>query len=95
MKTETETPYALCVRRWLDKPNGNWYYTFRVIGQGQDITASFEYGHGDNTIALHACDVLGMDWVAMDWEQRRAVFVIDEVIVSRRKELHNEGKTEQ
>jgi len=91
-ETETETQYTLCVRRWFDKVNGNSYYSMRVIGQGKDCIVEFSYGHSESTYKHHACAILGIDWDSMDWEQRRQVFTIDEVVVPRRKDLHNEGK---
>jgi hypothetical protein len=30
----------------------------------------------------------------MEWEQRREIFTIEEIKVSRRKDLHNEGKSQ-
>ena len=97
-ETETETAYTLCVRRWFDKANGNSYYSMRIIGKGQDITVPITYGHGDAAPIHHACSLLAIDWVTMEWEQRRdvfsGVFSIDDVTVSRRKDLHNGGKTQ-
>jgi hypothetical protein len=92
VKTETHSPFVLCLRRWHDTINGNSYYSFRVIGQGQDITAPFSYGYGDETPKNHACDLLGLNWLAMDHEQRRACFIVEETTVRRRKDLHNEGR---
>ena len=94
MTTETETQYTLCVRRWFDKVNGNSYYSMRIIGKGQDIIMPFEYGHSESTYKYHASALLGIDWGIMDWEQRREVFTIEEIQVSRRKDLHNGGKTQ-
>jgi len=92
-QTETETLYTLCVRRWFDKANGNSYYSMRVIGQGKDFIVPFSYGHSESTYKHHACNLLGIDWVAMGWEQRREIFTIEEIQVPRRKDLHNEGKS--
>jgi hypothetical protein len=66
----------------------------RVIGQGKDFIVPFSYGHNESTYKHHACNLLGIDWVAMEWEQRREIFTIEEIKVSRRKDLHNEGKSQ-
>jgi hypothetical protein len=86
------TTYVLCVRSYWDKPNGNSYFSMRVIGtDGTDKVQPMTYGHGDTTYKHTACIMLGLDWESMDWEERRATFSLDVAEVTRRKDLHKVG----
>jgi hypothetical protein len=85
--TTTKTHYTLVVRRWFDKANGNSYYSMRVIGQGKDFIVPFSYGHSESTYRYHACEALGIE-IPDDIDERREMFIIEEIQVPRRKDLH-------
>jgi hypothetical protein len=84
--------YCLSVRRYFDKVNGNSYHTIRIMGEDTDITLPMDYGHGDLTYLHRAGKALGVDISALDSEQRRQGFTIDETVVTRRKDLHKTEK---
>ncbi len=92
MNSDTNTitaTYVLCVRSYWDKPNGNSYFSMRIIGtDGTDKIVGMSYGHGDTTYLHRASEILGLDWNGMDWEERRATFSLDVAEVSRQKYLH-------
>lgn len=92
MNSDTNTitaTYVLCVRSYWDKPNGNSYFSMRIIGtDGTDKIVGMSYGHGDTTYLHRASEILGLDWNGMDWEQRRATFSLDVAEVARQKDLH-------
>ena len=85
--TTTKTQYTLVVRRWFDKANGNSYYSMRVIGQDKDFIVPFTYGHSESTYRYHACEALGIE-IPNDIDERREMFIIEEIQVPRRKDLH-------
>ena len=62
------------------------------MGEDTDITLPMDYGHGDLTYLHRAGKALGVDISALDSEQRRQGFTIDETVVTRRKDLHKTEK---
>lgn len=85
--------YYVSVRYWRDRTYGNTYHTVRVTGDEVDIVLPFAYGHGTLTALYRAGEALGIDTASLDWEERRQIFgSIDEVTVTRKKDLHNGGR---
>ena len=93
--------YALSVRTYMNS-NGNTYYTMRItfrerktLTVGDDLSYDMDsfvvpktYGHGYATYVDKATEILGNYGEDIDTVR----FVVDEVKVSRRKDLHNGGK---
>lgn len=87
--------FTLCVRTWRDKTHGNTYYSMRVVPpttyrspltneERESFTFSREYGHGWATYVDRAtkwAEAYGLDTTG-------ARFIVDEVEVTRKKDLH-------
>lgn len=81
--------FTLCVRRWFHKTYGNSYYTMRVVcPDGSAELVEITYGHGHATYVDSAQKVIEQ----AGWTSENQKFIVDEVEVMRRKDLHNNGK---
>lgn len=89
--------YALAVRTYMDS-NGNTYYTMRItfperqtLDEGITLDSYVTpktYGHGYATYVDTASRIIG----AYGENVENVRFVVDEVRVSRVRDLHNGGK---
>jgi hypothetical protein len=81
--------YINCARPWFDKKAGNSYYTFRVVcPDGKYYIIPKSYGHGEGTYINVARQILK---AAGYREDDDTDFIVDEVKVSRMKDLHAGG----
>jgi hypothetical protein len=86
-------------RRWFD--GSNTYHTARVVVvKGHEVTfdevATFEYGYGDCYMESATRLLVGRDLIgeARKLMRSRAAVVINSIVdVSRRRDLHNGGKS--
>lgn len=81
------TNYTLIIRTWFG--NGRTYFTMRIVKPDQnEIVIPFTYGHGHATFLGAARDALGIGR-----DDPSVSYLIDEVSVARRKDLHCEGRS--
>jgi hypothetical protein len=96
---------VVIARRWFDRTYGNSYYTARVVVDGETVaTVPFDYGHGDLTYlaaAIKAARAAGVEGLpdevrgfldVRDMRQAGWTVTVDEAAVTRRRDLHDEGK---
>jgi hypothetical protein len=82
-----KTTYTLCVRKWFRQ--GSSYFTMRVVTPtGEQLFAPYQYGHGYAT-AIHEAKRLLAE--AGTPAPEGAYFMVDEVNVSRKADMHNGG----
>lgn len=96
----TKQVFTVCARRWFDKVNGNSYYTLRVVcPDGTSEIVDITYGHGYATYLDAGRKAVERMYPNLNFEPHSHLtepngvkWVLDEVEVMRKKDLHNGGK---
>lgn len=84
---------VVCARSWFDKTYGNSYYTLRCFVNGSHllVTGFIRYGHSQSMYWETAKQMLTEAGYEVD-ETTASKAVFDECFVTRRKDLHHNGK---
>jgi hypothetical protein len=93
MAAKKQRTIVVSARRWFD--GSNTYHSVRVVDDGKELVAPFEYGYGDHY--MHTAGTLlglkdpyafGRRWAV----EKGIALVVDVADVQRKKDLHNGGR---